>query len=224
MSHQVAVILSGCGVYDGSEIHEAIATLYALEKRGVSYQCFAPDIDQAHTINHLTGEVMEGETRKVLVEAARISRGNILPLDHNKIRDMDGYIFIGGFGAAKNLSDYAFKGDELNVEKITGYIIQKAYENNKPIAALCISPVLIASILGSKNPKLTLGNEGPDAKNVENLGAEHIPTTHEEVVVDEELKLISSPCYMLEASLTQIFNGADNVIKEMMQLFKESTD
>ena len=220
MSHQVAVILSGCGVYDGSEIQEAIATLYSLEKRGINYQCFAPDIDQHHTINHLTGDEMEGETRNVLVEAARICRGNILPLNDNKIRDMDGYLFVGGFGAAKNLSDYAFKGTDLSVEKITGYIIEKAHENGKPIAGLCISPVLIASILKSKNPKLTLGNDGPDSENLEAIGAEHIPTTHEEVIVDEELKLITSPCYMLDANITQIFNGVDNVVKEMIQLFK----
>ena len=220
MSRQVAVILSGCGVYDGSEIQEAVATLYALEKRGIEYQCFAPDIDQLHTVNHLTGEVMEGETRKVLVEAARICRGNILPIHHDKIREMDGYFFVGGFGAAKNLSDYAINGSNMAVEKITGYIIQKAHENDKPIAALCISPVLIASVLKDKKPKLTLGENGTDSNHLETLGAEHIPTTHEDVIVDEELKIISSPCYMLDANISQIFNSADNVVKEMIQLFK----
>ncbi|PCI23661.1 MAG: isoprenoid biosynthesis protein ElbB [SAR324 cluster bacterium] len=212
---KIGVILSGSGVYDGSEIHEAVAALVALEKYGLEAKIMAPDIEQMHVVNHLTGEVQEGETRNVLVEAARIARGNITALTKEALDEIDGLMFVGGFGAAKNLSDYAVKGVDMSVQVDVQTGIEMIRKQGKPIAALCISPILLAKVLGTDSPSLTLGQQAQDAENLQQLGGIHQVTTHEEITVDEKLKLISGPCYMLEASLANIMNGADEVVKRL---------
>jgi len=210
-----AVVLAGCGVYDGAEIHEATLTLYAIVKNGGSYEVFAPDIDQHHVINHLTGEAMN-ESRNVLVESARIARGNIKPLSEFKPEAFDGLIFPGGFGAAKNLSTFAFDGTECSVNREVKNAILGMKDAGKPIGALCISPVILARILG--NIKLTIGQDADTARAVENMGATHIKTNHGEVVVDEGNKVVTTPCYMLDATIAQVGDGADNVVKAIMKL------
>ncbi|MCP4298440.1 MAG: isoprenoid biosynthesis glyoxalase ElbB [Proteobacteria bacterium] len=209
---RVAVVLSGCGVYDGAEIHEAVATLVALEKNNIEAVLMAPDIDQMHVVNHLTGEEQEGETRNVLVEAARIARGKITTFDAGSMGEVDGLFFVGGFGAAKNLSNYALSGAGMAVQNEIEKGIINIHQSGKPIGAICISPVLIAKVLGEKKPDLTLGRAGDDSENLEKLGANHKTTTHEEVVVDERLKIVSGPCYMLDASILNIMKGAEEVV------------
>lgn len=215
MSKRVGVVFSGCGVFDGSEIHEAVATLAALDNHGLEAVCLAPDIEQMHVVNHLKGEVMEGERRNVLVESARIARGNIAELNADNCSGLDAIIFVGGFGAAKNLSDYALSGAAMQVHGEVRNAINMMHQAGKPIASLCISPVLLAAVLKDKSPKLTLGDYGDDAKNLEKIGGRHQVSTHEEVVIDQDLKLISGPCYMLDASVGQIIRGADAVVAEL---------
>jgi enhancing lycopene biosynthesis protein 2 len=218
MSKKVGVILSGCGVFDGSEIHEAVATLAALDNHDLEAVCLAPDIDQMHVINHYAGEVMEGETRNVLVEAARIARGKISPLNDDSVSGLDAIMFVGGFGAAKNLSDYAVAGADLTVNPDIRSAIKAMHEAGKPIAALCISPVILAAVFNDNKPTLTLGGDGDDARNLEKIGGNHQVTTHEEVVVDENLKLVTGPCYMLDATVGQIMRGADAVVAKLKSL------
>ncbi|MCA1746220.1 MAG: isoprenoid biosynthesis glyoxalase ElbB, partial [Bacteroidales bacterium] len=146
MMKKFAVVLSGCGVFDGAEIHEATMSLYAIAANGGSYEIFAPDMEQHHVINHITGEEMN-ETRNVLIESARIARGNIRPLTEFSEADFDGLLFPGGFGAAKNLSDWALKGPDSSVIKEVGDAIRAMVEAKKPVGALCISPVLLAKTL-----------------------------------------------------------------------------
>ena len=210
-----AVVLSGCGVYDGAEIHEAVLTLLAIANNGAEYQIFAPDIQQHHVKNHLTGEEMN-ETRNVLVESARIARGKIQPLTELEIKDFDAVIFPGGFGVAKNLSNYAFKGADLTVNPQVEQTIKSAYQNGKPIGVLCIAPVIIPKILG--NVEVTIGNVKETAENIKKLGGKHIETTHGEVVVDKKFKVVSTPCYMLDATIDQIYAGTDNLVKTIMKL------
>ena len=209
-----AIILAGCGVYDGSEIHEAVMSMYAVMKNGAEYQLFAPDIQQHHVVNHLTGAEMP-ETRNVLVESARIARGNILPLNKLNLRDFDALIFPGGFGVAKNLCSYAFKGADCDVRPLVSKVIKDAVSKCKPIGALCISPVLFAKIL--KNVTITVGPEEADAANVKVMGAKHIATNHGEVIIDEKHRLFSTPCYQLESTIVQIAEGADNLVKAMLK-------
>jgi enhancing lycopene biosynthesis protein 2 len=210
-----AVVLSGCGVFDGAEIHEATLSLYAIASNGGSYEIFAPDMKQHHVINHITGEEMN-ETRNVLVESARIARGKIRPLKEFNQAEFDGLLFPGGFGAAKNLSDWAFKGPESNVIKDIGDAIRAMVEAGKPVGALCISPVLLAKTL--EGVRLTIGSDAGTASAIETLGASHVETTHGEVIIDDKYKVVTTPCYMLDANIVQIAEGAGNVVKAMLQL------
>jgi enhancing lycopene biosynthesis protein 2 len=214
-SKKFAVILSGCGVFDGSEIHEATLTLYAIAKQGSQYEIFAPDIEQLHVINHLTGKEMK-ETRNVLIEAARIARGNIQDLPHYKAADFDGLIFPGGFGSAKNLSDWAGKGPESTVFPGVALAIRDTVNAGKPVGALCISPVLLAKVL--EGVEITIGDDPSTIAALEATGAKHIKTGHGEVVVDKKYKTVTSPCYMLDARIDQIGLAAERVVKEMMKL------
>jgi enhancing lycopene biosynthesis protein 2 len=216
MKKKFAIVLAGCGVYDGAEIHEATMTMLAISRQGAEYQCFAPDIDQAHVVNHLTGKEMN-EKRNVLVESARIARGNILPLADFKAVDFDAIVFPGGFGVAKNLCTFAFDGPECSVNEDARMAVGEMHKAHKPIGALCISPVLIARIIG--NVEVTIGNDKGTATAVESMGGKHMIATHGEVVVDSSNKIVTTPCYMLDANISQIADGAGNVIKTIMGMF-----
>ncbi|WP_319502881.1 isoprenoid biosynthesis glyoxalase ElbB [uncultured Draconibacterium sp.] len=211
----IAVVLAGNGVYDGAEIHEATLTLLAIAQQGAAYQCFAPDVDQAHVVNHISGEEMP-ETRNVMIEAARIARGNIKALSEYKAADYDAIIFPGGFGAAKNLCTFAFDGPDCKVNPDVEKAIKTTVEAEKPVGALCISPAIIAKVLG--DVKLTIGQDKGTAEALESLGATHVATTHGEIVVDEKYKVITTPCYMLDATITQIADGASNVVAKMLEM------
>ncbi|WP_319480629.1 isoprenoid biosynthesis glyoxalase ElbB [uncultured Draconibacterium sp.] len=211
----IAVVLAGNGVYDGAEIHESTLTLLAIAQQGAAYQCFAPDVDQAHVVNHISGEEMP-ETRNVMVEAARIARGNIKALSEYKAADYDAIIFPGGFGAAKNLCTFAFDGPDCKVNPDVEKAIKTTVKAEKPVGALCISPAIIAKVLG--DVKLTIGQDKGTADALESLGAKHVATTHGEIVVDEKYKVITTPCYMLDATITQIADGASNVVAKMLEM------
>ena len=208
-----AVLLSGTGVYDGAEIHEATMTLYALSKQGVAYDIFAPDIDQYHVINHITGEEMN-EKRNVLVESARIARGKISPLSEFNANDYDALIMPGGFGVAKNLSDFAFKGADCTVNDEVSKAIFDINKQGKPIGALCISPAIVARIL--KGAKVTIGTDEATAKAIEKMGGTNEITSHGDVTIDAKLKIYTTPCYMLDASITDIADGAINIVAAML--------
>ena len=212
---KIAVVLSGNGVFDGAEIHEATLTLLAIARNGAEYQCFAPDINQAHVVNHITGEEMP-ETRNVLVEAARIARGNIKSLSEYNAADYYALIFPGGFGAAKNLCTFAFNGTDCTVNADVEKAIRSTVVAEKPIGALCISPALITKVLG--DVEVTIGQDEGTAEAIESLGGTHIRTSHGEIVVDKKYKVVTTPCYMLDASIDQIASGAENAVKKVLEL------
>ncbi len=209
-----AVVLSGSGVYDGAEIHEATLTMLAISRQGGEYQCFAPDIQQHHVINHITGDEMN-ETRNVLIESARIARGNIKSLSEFDGKDFDALIFPGGFGAAKNLSTVAFDGSNAKVNSEVEKAVLQMVDLKKPIGALCIAPAFIAKIL--KDVSVTIGNDKGTAEAIEAMGATHVETNHGDVVFDEENLVFTTPCYMLDATILDIDDGANNVVKAMME-------
>lgn len=210
-----AVVLSGSGVYDGAEIHEATMTLYAIMKYGGTYDIFAPDIDQHHVINHITGEEMS-ETRNVLIESARIARGNIKNLADFETSDYDVLIFPGGFGVAKNLSSLAFDGADCTVDLAVEQAVLAMVKEAKPIGALCIAPAVMTKII--QGAKVTIGSDEATISAIEKMGGEHKNTTHGEIVVDEAFKLVTTPCYMLDANILQIAEGAENVVKKLLEL------
>lgn len=208
-----AVVLAGCGVYDGAEIHEATLAMLAIDQAGATYQCFAPDIPQHHVINHLNGEEMP-EKRNVLVESARIARGNIKPLSEFKAVDFDVLFFPGGFGAAKNLSTVAFDGPNASVNPEVESAVKTMYSSKKPIGAMCISPVFVAKILG--NVSVTIGSDEGTIQAIEAIGATHIQTEHGDVVCDEENLVFTTPCYMLDATISDIWDGASHIVEAIM--------
>lgn len=212
-----AVVLSGCGVYDGAEIHEAVLTLLAIDRQGGTYQCFAPDRAQMHVVNHLTGQEAAGESRNVLVESARIARGAIKPLAEFNPAEVDALIFPGGFGAAKNLCTFATQGPDCAVDPDTETAVKAMAAAGKPIGALCIAPALMARIFGD-GIDVTIGSDEGTAKAIEAMGARHTPAGHGGVVVDKGRKVVTSPCYMLDSSIAQIADGAENTVKALLQL------
>lgn len=212
---KIAVVLAGCGVFDGSEIHEATLSLLAIDRAGASYEIFAPDIEQAHVINHLTGKPTE-EKRNVLIEAARIARGKINNLANFDAKQFDALIIPGGFGVAKNLCDYAFKGPDMSINADVRNCVMAMHSAKKPIGALCISPVLIAGIIGAA--EVTIGNDTATAGHIEAFGGQHIEAGGSEIVIDMQNKIVTSPCYMLDAHINTVYEGARNVVDALLRL------
>ena len=215
---KVAVILSGCGVYDGAEIHESVLTLWALEQAGCTYQCFAPNTAQAHVINHLTGEVMP-ETRNVLVEAARIARGNVQDVATANAAEFDALILPGGFGAAKNLSDFAFNGAECSVQADVLAFCQVMAAQGKPLGFICIAPAMIPHVYGA-GTKVTIGTDEGTAAAIEAMGGTHISCPVDSFVVDEARKVVSTPAYMLAGSISEAASGITQLVNEVVRLAK----
>lgn len=214
---KVAVVLAGCGVYDGAEINEAVLTLLSLEQQGASYQCFAPDIDQMHVINHLTGEAVEGETRNVMVEAARIARGNVQELAGASPDDFDALIVPGGFGAAKNLCNFAVAGSEMEVQPDFLQVARAFHQAGKPIGLICIAPVMSAAICG-EGVKCTIGNDADTAAAIAAMGGEHLECPVSEARVDVDNKLVTTPAYMLAGSVSEAYSGISDCVKEVLAL------
>ncbi|PTN06761.1 isoprenoid biosynthesis glyoxalase ElbB [Mangrovibacterium marinum] len=212
---KIAVVLSGCGVYDGAEIHEATLTMLAIAKQGASYTLFAPNTTQHHVINHLTGQEMP-ETRNVLVESARIARGQISDLKDYNPANFDAIIFPGGFGAAKNLSTFAFDGPNCTVNEDVTKAVKATAKAGKPIGALCIAPAVITRILS--NVDVTIGDDPQTAKAIEKMGGKHIRTTDGEIVIDRNYRVVTTPCYMLDTTIDQIEIGARNVVKTILTM------
>ncbi len=209
-----AIVISGCGVQDGAEIHESVMAMLAVDMAGCFYQLFAPDMLQFRVVNHLTGREVD-EKRNVLVESARIARGNIKPLSEYRAADYDALLFPGGFGAALNLSTYGRDGASMKVNSEVERAVKDAYSQKKVIGAMCIAPVVVAKILGKG--VLTIGSDRGTAADIENFWAKHQSSGKGEVTIDLENKIFTTPCYMLSSSIKDIFVGATNLVNEMVR-------
>ncbi|WP_372768393.1 isoprenoid biosynthesis glyoxalase ElbB [Pseudoalteromonas sp.] len=213
---KVAVILSGSGVFDGAEIHEAVLTLLNIELQGAHYQCFAPNIDQLHVINHLTGEEMP-EHRNVLIEAARIARGDIKDLVELDVNEFDALALPGGFGAAKNLCNFALKGADCEINADVANACRAFANAQKPAAYICIAPALIPQIY-PKGTLATIGNDIDTAFAVNALGATHKSCDVGDIVVDEQAKVISTPAYMLATNIREAARGIEKAIARLIKM------
>lgn len=214
---KVAVVLAGCGFYDGAEINEAVLTLLCLEQQGATYQCFAPDIQQMHVINHLTGESVAGESRNVLVEAARIARGKIKDIKEARVDEFDALLVPGGFGAAKNLSDFAVAGTAMVVQPDFLKLARAFHQKGKPIGLICIAPVMAAAICG-EGARCTIGNDADTAAAIKTMGGEHLQCPVTEARVDTEHKLVTTPAYMLAGKVSEAYSGISACVKEVLAL------
>lgn len=214
---RIGVLLSGCGVFDGSEIHEAVITLLELDRAGAEIVCMAPNMNQYHVINHLTQEVMP-ETRNVLIESARIARGQIKDVRDISASDIDGLIIPGGFGAAKNLCDFAFKGPEATVHPDVERLLKELVEAKKPIGAVCIAPALIAKALSARKPEVTIGTDQATAKSIEAMGGVHFSCPVDDIHVDEKNKIVTTPAYMLGPSIKHVAEGIRKLVLKVVEL------
>jgi len=220
MSKKIAVILSGCGVYDGAEIHESVITLLRLDQRGAQVQCFAPDIAQLHVIDHLTGEEMP-ESRNVLVESARIARGEVKDIREANADEFDALIVPGGFGAAKNLSNFAVEGAGCSVNPQVLELAEAFAEAGKPVGLICISPALAAKIYGP-GVTCTIGNDTDTAAALDKMGATHQECSVEDIVEDTARKLVSTPAYMLGKSISEVASGINKLVDRVLELTHEN--
>ncbi|MCU0393825.1 MAG: isoprenoid biosynthesis glyoxalase ElbB [Thermoflexibacter sp.] len=230
---KIGVLLSGCGVYDGSEIHESVLMLLALEKAGAETICIAPNIEQHHVINHLTGEEMP-EKRNVLVEAARIARGKIVALDQLNIEELDALAMPGGFGTAKNFTKWAFEGAKGEIHEGVKQLIRAMIHENKPIAAVCMSPTSLAKALEGTGIKaiLTVGNtDKPSLYDIagisqamESIGAKAVFCDNEDVIEDDINNIVTSPCYMMDVSIAEVYRGIQKTISKLVEMVVLQTE
>ncbi|MCP3673060.1 MAG: isoprenoid biosynthesis glyoxalase ElbB [Gammaproteobacteria bacterium] len=216
MMTKVAIILSGAGVFDGSEIYESVITLLRLDQLNVEVQCFAPDIPQMHVINHISGEEMD-ETRNVLIEAARICRGEIKSLEEAKVENFDALIIPGGFGAAKNLSDFAVKGSDACVQQDVLSFCHGMFNARKPVGLVCIAPAMAPLIFGDK-VHYTIGNDTDTANTIEAMGGSHDNCAVNEIVVDDEYMLVTTPAYMLASRISEAAEGINQLVDKVVEL------
>lgn len=215
---KIGVLLSGCGVMDGSEIHEATLTLYFLDKHGAEIVCMAPNKDQMDVVDHTKNQPSK-EKRNVLTEAARIARGNIRDVRSVKADELDAVIIPGGYGAAKNLCTFARDGAKAKVDEGVAKLLRDLHAKRKPIGALCIAPAIIAALLGPDHKvEITIGTDAGTAKELEKTGAKHKNARVDEIVVDSKNKVVTTACYMLARSIKEVGDGAEKVVKKILEL------
>ncbi len=217
MKKKVGVLMSGCGVFDGCEIHEAVLTLLFLDRQGAEAVCIAPDIQQTSVINHLTQEEMK-ESRNVLVESARIARGEIKNLKDIKSKDLDALIIPGGFGAAKNLSEFAIKGPGGSVNDDTKRLLEEMFADKKPIGALCIAPATVAMVFKDKSPTLSVGMHEETIQALKSMGVKHETCMASDIVTDEVNRIVSSPAYMVGPGIKEVAEGIEKLVQKIISM------
>lgn len=214
---KIGVVLSGCGFRDGSEIHEAVCTLLAIDQADAEAVCMAPDIP-LQEVNHLRMEAT-GATRNVLIESARIARGNILDIATVHAEDLDALLLPGGFGAALNLCNFAQKGADADVNPEVARLVREVHAAAKPIGAMCIAPALIAAILGkTAAPLLTIGTDAGTAAEINKTGAHHQSCPVQEIIIDQQNKLVTTPAYMLAGRISEVHEGVCACVKAVLEL------
>jgi len=216
---KIGVVLSGCGVYDGAEIHEAVLTLLAIDKAGAQAVCMAPDIRQVSVVNHRTGEDAPGEKRNVLEESARIARGRIRDIKEVRSTELDGLVFPGGFGAAKNLCDFAARGGACVVHPEVSRLVVEMRSAGKPLGFVCIAPAIAARVLGEEHHvQLTIGADAATAKAIESMGARHVDCQATQFAVDKANKVVSTPAYMLATRISEVAEGVESLVRKVLEL------
>jgi enhancing lycopene biosynthesis protein 2 len=216
----IGVVLSGCGVMDGAEIHEATVTLLAIDRAGMKAHCLAPDMNQMHVVNHRTNEPAEGQFRNVLEESARIARGEVTDVADVSPDDLDALILPGGFGAAKNLCTFAVDGPGCSINEPLASLIRGMVAARKPVGAMCIAPAAVAKAFegSSFHPVLTIGTDKGTAEALEAMGAKHKDCTADDIVVDEEMQIVSTPAYMLAGGIAEAATGIEKLVARVIEL------
>ena len=217
---KIAVVLAGSGVNDGTEIHEAVITLLAIKRNKADYVCFAPDKNQYEVIDHTSNSSVESEQRNILVESARIARGDIKDLKMYDPKDFDAIVFPGGLGVAKNLFTYAIDGVECEIDDTVAKVILDTKEAGKPIGAICISPLLITRAFKDSNvkPKVTIGDNKDLIAAVKNFGGRPVEKKVNEICYDEVFKIVSTPAYTMAQDIAEAASGIEKLVKKIIEI------
>jgi enhancing lycopene biosynthesis protein 2 len=215
---RVGVVLSGCGFLDGAEIQEAVCTLLSLDRRGAQLVAMAPDVEQMHVVDHVKSAPAEGQRRRVLEEAARIVRGQITDVSKVSAKDLDALIFPGGYGVAKNLCSFATEGKNMRVLPGVERLAREVRGAGKPAGYICIAPVIAARLFGAEAVSVTIGNDRDTAAAIESWGARHVDCKVDEIAVDERLKIVSTPAYMLGPWIAQVAAGIDKLVSAVLEM------
>lgn len=223
MKHRIGICLSGCGVRDGSEIHEATLTLLAVDMAGAQAVCMAPNGSQAHVIDHRTGRKTAGSERNILTESARIARGDIRDLAQVRSADLDALILPGGFGATLNLSNFAEAGAKMKVHPDLSRLIQAMHGDGKPVAALCIAPVILAATARDMGIEctVTIGSDPAVAGHIEAMGQVHMPCEVDGLIVDMENRFVTTPAYMLARGPAELVEGIEKLVGTVINLIND---
>jgi enhancing lycopene biosynthesis protein 2 len=217
---RIGVILSGCGVMDGSEIHEAVITMLTLDRGGAEICCLAPDIEQMEVVDHLTKAPVSGEKRHVLLESARIARGAIKDIAVFAASDLDGVVIPGGYGAAINLCTFAKEGTQCSVNSDVARLLKEMHAAKKPIGALCIAPALVARVFGEAGIKVevTIGDDADTAAALREMGAVHVDRSATEIHVDEANRIVTTPAYMLAGGIAEVAAGVEKAVRKVLEM------
>ncbi|MBC8213551.1 MAG: isoprenoid biosynthesis glyoxalase ElbB [Candidatus Marinimicrobia bacterium] len=215
---KIGVCLAGCGVMDGSEIHESVITILALDRLGVEIIFMAPDVNQLKVVNHLDASNLN-ENRNVRVESGRIARGSVMDIAEVSSNNIDALIFPGGFGAALNLCDFGISGPNCNIHSEVKRIVQEMIQSKKPIGAICIAPAMLAKAIEdlNLNAKLTIGTDSGTASAIESMGSKHINCSVTDCVVDETNKIVTTPAYMLSENISEVATGIEKLVTKIIQ-------
>ena len=217
---RIGVMLSGCGVQDGSEVYEAVLTILALERAGATVVAMAPDVEQAEIINHYRGDETRLETRDVLAESARIVRGKITSISEISAHDIDGLIIVGGYGVVKNLCTYAVDGENATVNPDVERLIQEINGLGKPIGAMCAGPLVVALALRDKHPALTIGTDGSTAAGLMRIGAHHVATEVSEIYIDETHNLVSTAAFLSAHTVSEAEPGITKLVNQVLEMVR----
>ena len=215
---RVGVLLSGCGFLDGAEIHEATCTLLSLDRRNAKLVATAPDVAQMHVVDHVARQPAAGQGRSVLTESARLVRGQITELSKVRAADLDALILPGGFGVAKNLCSFAVEGRQMRVLPAVEALVRAMRDAGKPMGFICIAPVIAARVLGGEGVRVTIGDDAETAGAIESWGARHVACKVDGIVVDDRLKVVSTPAYMLGPWIAAVSQGIDRLVGEVLAL------
>jgi enhancing lycopene biosynthesis protein 2 len=219
MTLKVGVLLSGCGFLDGSEIHEAVSTLLALDERGAVAVCMAPRGPQAGVVDHSKRSPAAAESRDMLAEAARLARGRIQDLAAVEAGQLDALILPGGFGAAKNLCDFASRGAQAKAHPEVARLLAAMHAAGKPIGAICIAPAVVAAVLGrTAHPTLTIGDDAGTAEALVQMGAVHERCAVTDCVTDPRNRIVSTPAYMYEARIADVRKGIGKLVDAVLTM------
>lgn len=224
---RVAMILSGCGVNDGSEMTEAAGLIIALSQAGYAIRFYAPDRAQHDVIDHAAARPMQ-DTRNILVESARIARGQIEPLSALSTAHADAVVLPGGFGVAKNLSNFAARGQDARLAPDVAEALAPFLAAGKPLVALCAAPLvlgLLARDAGIEGARLTFGHEAEGTELIQAIeawGQKHVEMPVDEACIDSRHHLVSVPAYMYGAATpAEVFGACQAAVSALGWLLGE---